>query len=175
MDICKGTLSIEFSWRIYIYICVYVCIRANPKWLNPGHGYHGSVSTMCTHFPRGEVGGFQGIVRRWWICANDYVIALLPCKVRLFFFFRLTNATIFHGARFLSVFKVEIESMDNFWNNFFSRASNDKTSIVNEFFHRFDLHIPLDELVAGSRWYVKVKKLGGFTGGWTSSSSTGIY
>lgn len=84
------------------------------------------------------------------------MIALLPCKVRLFFFFSLLSINecdfkVFHGARFLSVFKVEIESMDNFWNNFFSRASNDKTSIVNEFFHRFDLHIPLDELVAGSR------------------------
>lgn len=138
MDICKGTLSIEFSWRIYIYICVYVCIRANPKWLNPGHGYHGSVSTMCTHFPRGEVGGFQGIVRRWWICANDYVIALLPCKVRLFFFslFRLTNAILkfFTGRSFSTFLKLKRRVWIIFGIIFFhERATTKRRLLMNSF------------------------------------------
>lgn len=138
MDICKGTLSIEFSWRIYTYIYVYVCIRATPKWLNPGHGYHGSVSTMCTHFPRGEVGGFQGIVRRWWICANDYVIALLPCKVRLFFFslFRLTNAILkfFTGRSFSTFLKLKRRVWIIFGIIFFhERATTKRRLLMNSF------------------------------------------
>lgn len=54
MDICKGTLSIEFSSRVYVYTYIRICMRATEVTQSRLYGYHGSVSTMDP-FSSGEV------------------------------------------------------------------------------------------------------------------------
>lgn len=152
---------------VYWIFMTYIHIYSPPKWLNPGYGYHGSVSTAVYSFSSGRGGrGFQGIVRCWWICATllSFFLSLMSLSDR-----RMPPFFSGRGQRgFLTrIFEAETESIDNFGDNFFPasntselRRNVDETSILNEFFHRFDLRIPLDELLAASRTrYVKVKKL----------------
>lgn len=127
-----------FMTYIYIYICVcmYTCHPevTQSRSRIPRLG----IDDVYFHFPRGEVGGFQGIVRRWWICANDYVIALLPCKVRLFFFslFRLTNAILkfFTGRSFSTFLKLKRRVWIIFGIIFFhERATTKRRLLMNSF------------------------------------------
>lgn len=164
---------------VYWIFMTYIHIYSPPKWLNPGYGYHGSVSTAVYSFSSGRGGrGFQGIVRCWWICATllSFFLSLMSLSDR-----RMPPFFSRRGQRgFLTrIFEAETESIDNFGDNFFpaSNTSELRRNVDDQFLmNSFIVSIYVFPSTNCSqrrghdtlRW--KNYPLRGFTGGCASSS-----